>query len=135
MVKSGLSQSKSRSGSGSPAIKSSLARRSDNSTFVNSPDDAGQLASAKTTFQHAQGLSSSSLSQLRCPVTKNHRSSIGNESGVRVGEMDFDEDERESSVESSLCSASQMSLGAISSNSDNIIRRIEQFGAELEAFI
>ena len=48
--------------------------------------------------------------------------------------MDFDEDDYESSIESFLCSDSQMSLGAISSsNSDNITRRIEQLENKLEA--
>ena len=48
MVKSGLEQSRSRSGSGSPTLKGSQARRSD--TILNSPDDAGRLAFANCIF-------------------------------------------------------------------------------------
>ena len=47
--------------------------------------------------------------------------------------MEFDEHEYESSIESSLHSASQMSLSAFSSNSDNTIRRIEQLDKKLDA--
>ena len=139
-----MSQSRSGSGSCSPAIKASHARRSDNYTLVNSPDYAGQLASAKITFQHTQGfrvaslklrLSSSSLFKLRFATKKNHWYSIGNELGAHQGEMDFDEDEYESSIESSFCSGTQMSLSAISSNSNNMICRIEQLGKKLEALI
>ena len=133
MVKSGLSQSRSESGSRSPAIKGSQARRSDNTTLVNSPDDAGQLASAKTSIHHTMGLSSSSLSQLQLPVKKSHRSSIDKQLGAYQTEMEFDEDEYESSIESSLDSASQMSWSALSSNSDNMARRIEQLDKKLEA--
>ena len=86
MKKCGVSESRPRSGSGSPAIKTKLERRSDNTTLVNSPGDAGQSASTKITFQHAQGLSSSSsLSQLRIPIKKNFTSSSGNDSGARIG--------------------------------------------------
>ena len=133
MVKSGLSQSRSESRSRSPAIKGSQARRSDNTTLVNSPDDARQLASAKTTSHHPQDLSSASLSQRQLPVKKNHRSSIDKGLGDYKSELDFDEEEYESSIESCLCSASQMSLSAFSSDSDNTTRRIEQLGKKLVA--
>ena len=126
MVKTGLSQSMSESGSRSPAIKGSQARRSDNTTLVNAPDDAGQLAPAKITLRHPRDLSSSSLTQLQLPVKKNHRSSIDKGLGAYQTEMEFDEDGYESSIESSLHSASQMSLSAFSSNSDNTIHQIEQ---------
>ena len=93
MVKSGLSQSRSGSGSCSPAVKGRQARRSDNTTLVNSPDDAGQLAFAKFTFRHPKGLSSSSLSHLQLPVKKNHRFSIDKGLGAPKTEMEFDEEE------------------------------------------
>ena len=125
MVNSGVSHSRSKSDSRSPMIK---ARNSDNPTLVNSPDDAGRLASAKTIIHHTMGLSSSFLSQLQAPVKKNHRSSIDKHLGAYQTEvdMDFGQDEYESSIESSLRSASQMSLSAFSCESDNTIRRIEQ---------
>ena len=133
MVNSGMSHSRSESDSRSPKIKGRMARNSDNPTRVNSPDDAGRLASAKTIIHHAMGLSSSSLSQLQAPVKKNHRSSIDQPLGSYQTEMDVDEDEYESSIESSLHSASQMSLSAFSSNSSNMTRRIEQLDKKLEA--
>ena len=133
MVKSGLSQSRSESGSRSPTIKVRQARHSDNTTLVNFPDDAGRLASAKSIIHHTMGLSSSSLSKLQLLVKKNHRSSIDKQHGAYQTEVEFDEDEYESSIESSLRSASQMSLSAISSNSDRINRRIERLDKKLEA--
>ena len=75
-MKSGTSRSASESVSCSPAPMGKLARSSDNTTLVNSPDDAGRLASAKATGHPTMGLSSSSLSQLQMPVKKNHASSI-----------------------------------------------------------
>ena len=121
MAKSGLSHSRSESESRSPTIKDRLARNSENTTLVNSPNDAGRLASAKTIIHHTAGLLSASLSQLQLPVKKNHNSSIDGQFGAHQAEMDLDEDDYESSIESSLCSASQMSLSAISSsNSDKI---------------
>ena len=44
------------------------------------------------------------------------------------------DDEYENSIESSLCSESQMSLSVVSShNSDNTVRRIEQLTMKLES--
>ena len=133
MANSGMSHSRSESESRSPTIKDRLARNSDNTTLVSSPDDAGRLASAKTIVHHTMPLSSSSLSQLRLPVKRNHKSSIDRQSGAHQAEMDFDEDDYESSIESSLRSASQMSFSVFSCESDNIIRRIEQLDKKLEA--
>ena len=111
------------------------ARNSDNPTLVYSPDDAGRLASAKTTVNHTMGLSSSSLSQLQAPVKKNFRSSIDKQVGAYRAErdMDFEQDDYESSIESSLRSASLMSFSAFSCESNNTIRRIEQLDKKLEA--
>ena len=47
--------------------------------------------------------------------------------------MDFEHDEYESSIESSLRSASQMSFNAFSCESDNMIRRIEHLDKKGEA--
>ena len=101
MVNSGVSHSRSGSDSRSPMTK---ARNSDNLILVNSPDDAGRLASAKTIIHHTMGLSSSSLSQLQAAVKKNHRSSIDKQLGAHRTEvdMDFDQDEYESSIEYSF---------------------------------
>ena len=74
MVKTGLEQSRSRSGSGTPTIKIVRARRDD--TILNSPDDAGRLASAKTALHQSPGLQSSSLSKLRSPK-KNNKVAMG----------------------------------------------------------
>ena len=128
MVNSGMSHSRSESDARSLKIKGHMERNFDDPTFVKSSDDAGRLASAKTATHHTVGLSSSSLSQLQAPVKKNHRSSIDKQLGAYQTEvdMDSDQDEYESSIESSLRSASQMSLSAFSCESDNTIRRIEQ---------
>ena len=47
--------------------------------------------------------------------------------------MDNKDEEYEKSIDSSFCSESQMSLSAVSSNSDNIVRLIEQLKMKLEA--
>ena len=47
--------------------------------------------------------------------------------------MDFDQDEYESSIESSLRSALQMSFSVLNCESDNTICRIEQLDKDLEA--
>ena len=41
--------------------------------------------------------------------------------------------EYESSIESSLCSESQMSLSVVSSNSETIVRRLEQLTMKLKS--
>ena len=82
MVKSGMSHSRSESVSRSPTPTGGLARISDNTTHVNSPDDAGRLASAKAVTHHTMGLSSSSLPQLQAPVKKNYASSIDKSLGA-----------------------------------------------------
>ena len=132
MVNPGTSRSVSESVSCSPAPKGELARSSDNTTLVNSPDDAGRLASAKATAHTTMVFSSSSLSQPQMPVKKNHASSIDMSPGAHR-QIGFDDDDNESSFESSLRSESQMSMSAFSSNSDNHIRRIQQLNMKLEA--
>ena len=94
MVNPGTSRSVSESVSCSPAPKGKLARSSDNTTLVNSPDDAGRLASAKATGHSAMGLSSSSLSQLQMPVKKNHASSIDMSLGA-YRQIGFDDEDNE----------------------------------------
>ena len=105
-MKSGTSRSASESVSCSPAPAGKLARSSDNTTLVNSPDDAGRLASAKATGHPTMGLSSSSLSQFQAPVKKNFASSIDISLGA-YRQNGFDEEDNESSIESSLRCASQ----------------------------
>ena len=133
MVNSGTSRSKSGSVSCSPTPQGKLARSSDNTTLVNSPDDAGRLASAKATAHTTMGFSSSSLSQLQMPVKKNHASSIDMSPGAHRQIGFDDDDDNESSFESSLRSESQMSISAFSSNSDNHTRTVEQLNMKLEA--
>ena len=77
MANSGTSRSASESVSQSPAPAGKLARGSENPTLVNSPDDAGRLASAKATGHSTMGVSSSSMSQHQLPIKKNLASSIG----------------------------------------------------------
>ena len=103
----GASRSASESVSRSPGPKGTLARGSENTTLVNSPDDAGRLASAKATGHTTMSLSPSSMSQLQMPVKKNLVSSIGVplEAHQRI-DFDDDDDDYKSSIESSLCSAS-----------------------------
>ena len=78
------------------------------------------------------GLSSSSLSQLQMPVKNNHASSIDMSLGA-YPQIGFDDEDNESSIESSLRSASQMSMSAFSSNSNNPIRKIDHLNMKLEA--
>ena len=51
---------------------------------------------------------------------------------MHLDEMDNEDDEYESSIASAFCSESQMSLSAVSSNSDNTVRRTEQLNMKLE---
>ena len=129
----GASRSASDSVSRSPGPKGKLARGSENTTLVNSPDDAGRLASAKATGHTTVSSSPSSMSKLQMPVKKNLASSIGVHLKAHQ-RIDFDDDDDyESSIESSLCSASQMSMSAFSTNSDNPTCKVEQLNMKLEA--
>ena len=52
---------------------------------------------------------------------------------AELDDMDNKDEEYEKSIDSSFCSESQMSLSAVSSNSDSIIHRIGQLNMKLEA--
>ena len=135
MVHSGASRSGSESAQRSPTLKGKMARASasENATLVNSPDDAGRLASAKATGYTTASLSPPSTAQLH--IKKNFQSFIGMLPGAHQ-QIDFDDDDdNESSIESSLCSASQMSMSSYSTNSDNTTRKLEQLAMKLEAVI
>ena len=130
MVKSGSEQSRSRSGSGTPTIK--FGRASHLDATLNSPDDAGRLASAKTTLHQSSGLQSSLVPKFRSPKN-NHKFTMGKKAGMFLDDMDNEDAEYESLIELSLCSESQMSLSAVSSNSESIVRRLERLSMKLEA--
>ena len=121
----GASRSASDSVSRSPGPKGKLARGSENTTLVNSPDDAGRLASAKATGHTTASLSPSSISKLKMPVKKNLASFI--DVPIKAHQrIDYDDDDDgESSIESSLRSASQMSMSNLSTNSNNAILKID----------
>ena len=131
----GASRSASESLPRSPGPKGKLARGSENTTLVNSPDDAGRLASAKATGHTTVSLSPSSISKLQMPVKKNLASAIDMplKAHQRI-DLD-DDDDYESSIESLLCSASQMSMSNFSTNSDNAILEIDQLNLKLDAVV
>ena len=133
-MQSGASRSgseKAAQRSPSPMGKKASASASENATLVNSPDDAGRLASAKATGYNAASLSPPSTAQSH--IKKNLQSSIGMMPGANQ-QIDFDDDDdNESSIGSSLCSPSQMSMSSFSTNSDNTIRKLEQLVMKLEA--
>ena len=57
---------------------------------------------------------------------------MGKKAGMHLEDMDNEDAGYEGSIDSSFCSESQVCLGAVRSNSDNIIRRIEQLNMKLE---
>ena len=135
MVHSGASRSGSESAQRSPTLKGkkASASASENATLVNSPDDAGRLASAKATGYNAASLSPPSTAQMH--IKKNFQSSIGMIPGGHQ-QIDFDDDDgNESSIDSSLCSVSQMSMSSYSTNSGSTTRKLEQLAMKLEAVI
>ena len=132
-MRSGASRSGSETAAHSPTPmgKSAHAPFSDKTTLVNSPDDAGRLASAKPTGNPTGYPSSSSITPL--PIKKNFQSSIDVSRGISKN-MDFDDDDsNDSELESSICSASQMSTSNHSSNSGNPTRRLEHLIMKLDA--
>ena len=92
-------------------------------------------ASAKATGHPTGSLSPSSTCKLLMPVKKNHAFSM--DVPIKFNQrIDFDDDEGyESSIESSFCSASQMSVSNVSTNSDNITRKSEQLSMKLDAVV
>ena len=115
----------------SPMGKKASASASEKATLVNSPDDAGRLASAKATGYIAASLSPPPTAQPH--IKKNFKSSIGMMQGANQ-QIDFDDDDdNDSSIDSSLCSASQMSMSSYSTNSENVTRKLEQLAMKLEA--
>ena len=133
-MQSGASRSgseKAGNRSPSPMGKKVSVSASDNLTLVNSPDDAGRLASAKATGYTVASLSPPPTAQLH--TKKNFKSSIGMMHGANQ-HIDFeDDDDDDSSIDSSLCSVSQMSMSSRSTNSDNPTRKLEQLAMKLEA--
>ena len=92
MARSGVSHSGSETAAHSPTPMGKLAHApfSDKTTLVNSPDDAGRLASAKATGNNTGSLSPLSVTPLH--VKKNFQSSIGMLPGVHQN-IDFDDDD------------------------------------------